>query len=60
MADERIAEMIAQSNAPLVATLAGALQGMRAPLVPSLKLSRFMGHSKMVGGSDSDRMSTGI
>ena len=50
MADDRIAEMIAQSNVTLVATLAEALQGMRAPIVLSLKLSRFMGHPKMVGG----------
>ena len=49
MSDDRIAKMIAQSNAALVATLAEALQAKRAPLVPSLKLSRFMGHPKMVG-----------
>ena len=49
MSDDRIAKMIAQSNADLVATLAEALQAMRAPLVPSLKLSRFMGHPKIVG-----------
>ena len=49
MSDDRIAEMIAQSNAALVATLAEALQGMRAPLVPSLKLSRFEGYPKRVG-----------
>ncbi len=35
MADDRIAEMIAQSKAALVATLAEALQGMRAHLVHS-------------------------
>ena len=44
MADDRIAEMIAQSNAALAATLAGALQGLRSPHIPSFKLSRFMGH----------------
>ena len=39
MSDDRIAKMIAQSNAALVAIyiLAEALQGMRAPFVPSLK-----------------------
>ena len=49
MSDDRIAEMIAQSNAALVATLAEALQGMRAPLVPSLNLSRCEGYPKRVG-----------
>ena len=49
MADDRIAEMIAQSNAALAATLAGALQGLRSPHIPSLKLSRFMGHPKRGG-----------
>ena len=49
MPDDRIAEMIAQSNAALVATLAEALQGMRASLVPSLKLSIFEGYPKRVG-----------
>ena len=44
-----IAQMIAQSNAALVATLAEALQGMRASLVPSLKLSIFEGYPKRVG-----------
>ena len=48
MADEQIVEMIAQSNAALAATLAEALQGIRAHLVPSLKLSRFMGYLKRV------------
>lgn len=48
MADDRIAEMIAQSNAALAATLAEALQGIRSPH-PSLKLSRFMGHPKRGG-----------
>ena len=48
MADERIAEMIAQSNAALAATLAGAVQGLRAPFPPA-KLSRFMGYPKKVG-----------
>ena len=33
MSDERIAEMIAQSNAALVATLAEALQGIELPLL---------------------------
>ena len=41
--------MIAQSNASLVAKLAEAVQAMRAPPVPSLKLSRFMEHPKMFG-----------
>ena len=49
MSDDRIAKIITQSNAALVATLAEALQGMIVPLVPSLKLSRFMGRPKMVG-----------
>ena len=49
MADDRIAEMIAQSNAALAATLAGALQGLRSPHIPSLKLSRFMGRPKRSG-----------
>ena len=49
MADDRIAEMIAQPNAALAATLAGALQGLRSPHIPSLKLSRFMGHPKRGG-----------
>ena len=48
MADERIAEMIAESNGALAATLAGALQGLRAPF-PHAKLSRFMGCPKKVG-----------
>ena len=41
--------MIAQSNAALAATLAGALQGLRSPHIASLKLSRFMGHPKRGG-----------
>ena len=49
MSDDRIAEMIAQSNAGLVATLAEALQGMTASVVPLLKLSRFMGYPNWVG-----------
>ena len=49
MADERIAEMIAQSNAVLAATLAGALQGLRAPPVPTMKLDKFMGYPRRVG-----------
>ena len=48
MADERIAEMIAQSNAALVATLAGALHGLRDPF-PPVKLSKFMGHPQKGG-----------
>ena len=49
MADDRLAEMIAQSNAALVETLAEALQGMRVPFVTSLKLARFMEHPKRGG-----------
>ena len=49
MGDDRIAEMIAQLNAALVATLAEALQGTRAHLVPSLKLFTFMWYPKSVG-----------
>ena len=49
MADERIAEMIAQSNAVLAATLAGALQGLRVPPVPTMKLDKFMGYPRKVG-----------
>ena len=49
MADDRIAEMIGQSNAALAATLAGALQGLRSPHIPPFKLSRFMGHPKRGG-----------
>ena len=36
--------MIAQSNAALVATLAEALQGIRAHFATSLKLCRFTGY----------------
>ena len=39
---DRIAEMIAQSNAALVATLAESLHGLKSPHIPSLQLSRFM------------------
>ena len=49
MSDDRIAEMIAQSNAALVATLAEALQGIRASFAPSLKLCRFMGYPERDG-----------
>ena len=49
MADERIAEMIAQSNAVLAATLAGALQVLRVPPVPTMKLDKFMGYPRKVG-----------
>ena len=49
MSDDRIAEMIAQSNAALVATLVGALQGIRAPFAPSLKLCRFTGYPERDG-----------
>ena len=49
MSDDRIAEITAQTNAALVATLVEALQGMRASLVPSLKLSMFTGYPKRVG-----------
>ena len=49
MADERIAEMITQSNAVLAATLAGALQGLRAPPVPTMKLDKFMKYPRRVG-----------
>ena len=49
MSDDLIAKMIARSNTALVATLAEALQGIRAPFVPSLKLCRFMGYPERVG-----------
>ena len=49
MSDDRIAEMIAQSNAALVATLAEALQGIRAPFAPSLKLCRLLGYPERDG-----------
>ena len=49
MSGDRIAEMIAQSNAALVATLAEALQGIRAPFAPSLKLCRFIGYPERDG-----------
>ena len=50
MADDRIVEIVAQSNAAWAATLAEALQGLRSPHIPSLELSRFMGHPKRGGG----------
>ena len=49
MDDERIAEMIAHTNAVLAATLAGALQGLRVPPVPTVKLDKFMGYPRKVG-----------
>ena len=44
MTDEQIAELIAQSNAALVATVTGALQQFMAPPAPTVKLSTFMGY----------------
>lgn len=49
MADDRIAELIAQSNAALAATLANALQQFRAPPAPTVKLARFLGHPRNGG-----------
>ena len=49
MTDEQIAALIAQSNPALAATLAGVLQQFRAPLAPTIKLAKFMGHPKTAG-----------
>ena len=62
MSYDLIAKMIAQSNTALVATLAEALQGIRATFVPSLKLGRFMWYPDALSGQgwgpDSGRMAT--
>ena len=49
MAYERIAEIIAQSNAALTATLAGVLHQFRASLAPTIKLAKFMGYPMTAG-----------
>ena len=49
MTDEQIAPLIAQSNAALAATLAGVLHQFRAPLAPTIKLAKFMGHPVTAG-----------
>ena len=49
MTDEQIAALIAQSNAALAATLAGVLHQFRAPLAPTIKLAKFMGHPVTAG-----------
>ena len=49
MADDRIMELIAQSNAMLTITLANAIQQSRAPPVPTVKLTRFLGHPRHAG-----------
>ena len=46
MADDRIMELIAQSNAMLAATFATAIQQSRAPPAPTVKLTRFLGHPR--------------
>ena len=43
MADERIAELIAQSNVALDDSLAKALQGVRGQSAPNVQLSKFVG-----------------
>ena len=51
MTDEQIAALIAQSNAALAATLAGVIHQFRAPLTPTIKLAKFMGHIMTAGDS---------
>ena len=49
MTDEQIAALIARSNAALAATLAGVIHQFRAPLAPTIKLAKFMGHPMTAG-----------
>ena len=49
MAEERIAEIIAQSNAALTAKLAGVFHQFRARLAPTNKLAKFMGYPMTAG-----------
>ena len=49
MADERIAELIAQSNVALADSLAKALQGVRGQSAPNVQLSKFVGHPRKSG-----------
>ena len=49
MADERIAELIAQSNEALADSLAKALQGVRGKSAPNVQLSKFVGHPRKSG-----------
>ena len=49
MTDKQIAELIAQSNAALVATVTGALQQFMAPPDHTVKLSKFMGYPQKGG-----------
>ena len=51
MTDEQIAALIAESNAALAATLAGVLHQFRAPLAPTIKLAKFMGHPVTAGSN---------
>ena len=49
MADDRIMELITQSNAMLAATFADAIQQSRVRPVPTFKLTRFLGHPRHAG-----------
>ena len=49
MADERIAELITQSNVALADSLAKALQGVRGQSAPNVQLSKFVGHPRKSG-----------
>ena len=49
MAEEQMANLIAQSNFALAEMLARALRGLRPAPIPILKLGRFMGHPQRAG-----------
>ena len=49
MAEEQIANFIAQSNFALAEMLARALQGLRPAPIPTIQLGRFMGHPQRAG-----------
>ena len=49
MAEEQMANLIAQSNFALAEMLARALQGLRPAPIPTIKLGRFMGHPQRAG-----------
>ena len=49
MENDQIMELITQSNAMLAATFINAMQQSRAPPVPTVKLTRFLGHPHHAG-----------